>query len=81
MNQELIDIQKINNGAIKHGSYKITNLNSSHLLPVVMPNNNRDQNISQIKILLNQCESIISNRLDEYSGTTQGQFNQAFFDT
>jgi len=52
MNQELIDIQKINKEAIKHGSFKITNLNSSYLLPVTMPNNSREENIGQIRELL-----------------------------
>ena len=52
MNQELIDIQKINKEAIKYGSFKITNLNSSYFLPVTIPNNSREENIGQIRELL-----------------------------
>ena len=50
--QILYKIQKINKEAIKYGSFKITNLNSSYFLPVTMPNNSREENIGQIRELL-----------------------------
>ena len=41
-NKELEEIIRINKEAIDHGSYRIINLESSHLLPVVMSNDCRD---------------------------------------
>jgi hypothetical protein len=42
MEQEMIEIQRINKEAIEHGSYRITNSEHSHLLPIVMSNDCRD---------------------------------------
>ena len=43
MEQELKEIQRINKEAIDYESYKITNSENSHLLPIVMSNDCRDQ--------------------------------------
>ena len=42
MDKELEEIIRINKESIDHGSYRIINLENSHLLPVVMSNDCRD---------------------------------------
>jgi hypothetical protein len=43
MEKEITEIKRLNDEAIKHGSYRITNSDHSHLLPIVMSNDCRDQ--------------------------------------
>ena len=42
MQQELNEIKRINKESIDNGSFRITNSENSHLLPVVMSNDCRD---------------------------------------
>jgi hypothetical protein len=42
LENEITEIQRINEEAMKHGSYRITNSEHSHLLPIVMSNDCRD---------------------------------------
>ena len=46
MEKELTEISRINKQSIDHGSLRITNSEHSHLLPIVMSNDCRDQIIS-----------------------------------
>ena len=52
----MTEIHRINKEAMEHGSYRITNSEHSHLLPIVMSNDCRDQIIQQIQEMLNFCE-------------------------
>ena len=69
------EIKRINKEAIEHGSYRITNSENSHLLPIVMSNDCRDQIILQIQEMLNFCKNQIYKAINEYNNYSSGKSN------
>ena len=66
MKQVLKEINRINREAIDHGNFRIINSENSHLLPVVMSNDCRDQIITQIQEMLSFCENQIKKAIKNY---------------
>ena len=66
MKQELKEINRINREAIDQGNFRIINSENSHLLPVVMSNDCRDQIITQIQEMLSFCENQIKKAIKNY---------------